>query len=50
MEKRHKHVSPTLDIMAKKIFSLPEVTVTFIRVYFGFGCVDARFWRGHKLT
>ena len=31
MEKRHKHVSPTLDIMAKKIFSLPEVTVAFIR-------------------
>lgn len=27
MDKRHKHVSPTLDIMAKKIFSLPEVTV-----------------------
>ena len=29
--KRHKHVSPTLNIMAKKIFSLPEVTVAFIR-------------------
>lgn len=27
MEKRHKHVSPTLDIMVKKIFSLPEATV-----------------------
>lgn len=30
MEKRHKHVSPTLDIMDEKIFSLPEVTVAFI--------------------
>ena len=29
--KRHAHVSPTLDIMAKKIFSLPEVTAAFIR-------------------
>ena len=24
MEKRHKHVSPTLDIMDEKILSLPE--------------------------
>ena len=31
MEKRHKHVSPTLNIMAKKILSLPEMTVAFIR-------------------
>ena len=31
MQKRHAHVSPTLDIMAKKIFSLPEVTTAFIR-------------------
>ena len=31
MQKRHAHVSPTLDIMAKKIFSLPEVTAAFIR-------------------
>ena len=26
MKKRHEYVSPTLDLMAKKIFSLPDVT------------------------
>ena len=31
MKKRHEYVSPTLDLMAKKIFSLPEVTAKFIR-------------------
>ena len=41
MEKRHKHVSPTLDIMAKKIFSLPEVTVAFIRDILDLDVVDA---------
>ena len=42
MEKRHKHVSPTLDIMAKKIFSLPEVTVAFIRDILDLDVVDAQ--------
>ena len=31
MKKRHEYVSPTLDLMAKKIFSLPDVTAKFIR-------------------
>ena len=31
MKKRHEYVSPTLDLMAKKIFSLPDVTSKFIR-------------------
>ena len=31
MKKRHEYVSPTLDLMAKKIFSLPEVTAKLIR-------------------
>ena len=31
MKKRHKYVSPTLDLIAKKIFSLPDVTAKFIR-------------------
>ncbi len=48
MEKRHKHVSPTLDIMAKKIFSLPEVTVAFIRDIFGFGCCGCSDFGGHS--
>lgn len=48
MEKRHKHVSPTLDIMAKKIFSLPEVTVAFIRDIWIWMLWMLRFWRGHS--
>lgn len=31
MKKRHEYVSPTLDLMAKKIFSLPDMTAKFIR-------------------
>lgn len=31
MKKRYEYVSPTLDFMAKKIFSLPDVTAKFIR-------------------
>ena len=49
MEKRHKHVSPTLDIMAKKIFSLPEVTVAFIRDILDLDVVDARILEGTQL-
>lgn len=48
MEKRHKHVSPTLDIMAKKIFSLPEVTVAFIRDILDLDVVDAQILEGHS--
>ena len=49
MEKRHKHVSPTLDIMAKKIFSLPEVTVAFIRDILNLDVVDAQILEGTQL-
>lgn len=49
MEKRHKHVSPTLDIMAKKIFSLPEVTVVFIRDILDLDVVDAQILEGTQL-
>lgn len=49
MEKRHKHVSPTLDIMAKKIFSLPEVTVAFIRDILALDVVDAQILEGTQL-
>ena len=49
MEKRHKHVSPTLEIMAKKIFSLPEVTVAFIRDILDLDVVDARILEGTQL-
>ena len=49
MEKRHKHVSPTLDIMAKKIFSLPEVTVAFIRDILDLDVVDAQILEGTQL-
>ena len=31
MRKRHPHISPTLDLIAKKIFSLPDVTAKFIQ-------------------
>ena len=49
MEKRHKHVSPTLDIMAKKIFSLPEVTVAFIRDILNLDVLDAQILEGTQL-
>ncbi|PJH78735.1 hypothetical protein CV716_07885 [Streptococcus thermophilus] len=49
MEKRHKHVSPTLDIMAKKIFSLPEITVAFIRDILDLDVVDAQILEGTQL-
>ena len=42
MQKRHAHVSPTLDIMAKKIFSLPEVTTAFIRDILELDVADAQ--------
>lgn len=42
MQKRHAHVSPTLDIMAKKIFSLPEVTAAFIRDILELDVADAQ--------
>lgn len=31
MRKRHPHISPTLDLIAKKIFSIPDVTAKFIQ-------------------
>ena len=40
--KRHAHVSPTLDIMAKKIFSLPEVTAAFIQDILELDVADAQ--------
>ena len=49
MKKRHKHVSPTLDIMAKKIFSLPEVTVAFIWDVLDLDVVDAQILEGTQL-
>ena len=49
MEKRHKHVSPTLNIMAKKILSLPEVTVAFIRDILDLDVVDAQILEGTQL-
>ena len=48
MEKRHKHVSPTLDIMAKKIFSLPEVTSAFIRDILELDVADAQIVEGSQ--
>ena len=46
MQKRHAHVSPTLDIMAKKIFSLPEVTAAFIRDILELDVADAQIVKG----
>lgn len=52
MEKRHKHVSPTLDIMDKKILSLPEVTVAFrwhlFEIFWIWMLWMPRFWREHS--
>ena len=48
MQKRHAHVSPTLDIMAKKIFSLPEVTAAFIRDILELDVVDAQIVEGNQ--
>ena len=48
MQKRHAHVSPTLDIMAKKIFSLPEVTTAFIRDILELDVVDAQIVEGSQ--
>ena len=48
MQKRHAHVSPTLDIMAKKIFSLPEVTATFIRDILELDVADAQIVEGSQ--
>ena len=31
MRKRHPHISPTLDLIAKKIFSIPDVTAKFFQ-------------------
>ena len=47
MQKRHAHVSPTLDIMAKKIFSLPEVTA-FIRDILELDVADAQIVEGSQ--
>ena len=48
MQKRHAHVSPTLDIMAKKIFSLPEVTTAFIRDILELDVADAQIVEGNQ--
>ena len=48
MQKRHAHVSPTLDIMAKKIFSLPEVTTSFIRDILELDVADAQIVEGSQ--
>ena len=48
MQKRHVHVSPTLDIMAKKIFSLPEVTAAFIRDILELDVADAQIVEGSQ--
>ena len=48
MQKRHAHVSPTLDIMAKKIFSLPEVTTAFIRDILELDVADAQIVEGSQ--
>ena len=48
MQKRHAHVSPTLDIMAKKIFSLPEVTSAFIRDILELDVADAQIVEGSQ--
>ena len=48
MQKRHAHVSPTLDIMAKKIFSLPEVTTAFIRDILELDVEDAQIVEGSQ--
>ena len=55
MQKRHSHVSPTLDIMAKKIFSLPEVTAAFIRDILELDVADAQIasptaWPMRRMT
>lgn len=50
MQKRHAHVSPTLDIMAKKIFSLPEVTAAFIRDILELDVADAQIVEGSSHT
>lgn len=48
MQKRHAHVSPTLDIMVKKIFSLPEVTAAFIRDILELDVADAQIVEGNQ--
>ena len=48
MQKRHAHVSPTLDIIAKKIFSLPEVTTAFIRDILELDVADAQIVEGSQ--
>ena len=48
MQKRHAHVSPTLDIMDKKIFSLPEVTAAFIRDILELDVADAQIVEGSQ--
>ena len=48
MQKRHAHVSPTLDIMAKKIFSLPEVTAAFIRDILELDVAEAQIVEGSQ--
>ena len=48
MQKRHAHVSPTLDIMAKKIFSLPEVTTAFIRDILELDVANAQIVEGSQ--
>ena len=48
MQKRHAHVSPTLDIMAKKIFSLPEVTTAFIRDILELDVAEAQIVEGSQ--
>ncbi len=45
MEKDFKHVSDP--VMAKKDFSLPEVTVAFIQ-YLNLDVVDAQILEGHS--
>ena len=50
MQKRHAYVSPTLDIMAKKIFSLPEVTTAFMRDILELDVADAQIVEGTSPT
>ena len=45
MTLRHPGISPTNDLVAKKIFSNPEITCQFIRDMLDLPAKNVTFWR-----
>ena len=46
MTVRHPGISPTNDLVAKKIFSNPEITCQFIRDMLDLPAKNVTIWRG----